>query len=71
LEYFFSDNLLCQLDDTQFILVILSVLIQKILSDCITKAGIWNDDSQIDDGRVIRLPVSKLDPHCTVTIEAL
>jgi len=44
---------------------------EKILSDCITKAGVWKDDSQIDDGRVIRLPVSKSDPHCTVSIEAL
>jgi Holliday junction resolvase RusA-like endonuclease len=44
---------------------------EKILSDCITKAGIWKDDSQIDDGRVIRLPVSKADPHCEVSIEAL
>jgi len=44
---------------------------EKILSDCITKAGIWKDDSQIDDGRVIRLPVSKSDPHCEVSVEAL
>lgn len=44
---------------------------EKILSDCLTKARIWNDDSQIDDGRVIRLPVSKSDPHCMVMIAAL
>lgn len=44
---------------------------EKILSDCLTKAGIWNDDSQIDDGRVIRLPVCKADPHCEVIVDAI
>lgn len=44
---------------------------EKILSDCFTKAGIWDDDCQIDDGRVIRLPVDKENPRCEVTIEVL
>jgi len=44
---------------------------EKLLSDAITKAHVWNDDSQISDGRVIRLPVDKNNPHCDVYIEAL
>ncbi len=30
--------------------------LDKILSDCMTKAGVWHDDSQIDDFRFKRMP---------------
>ena len=44
---------------------------EKILSDCMTKAGIWDDDCQIDDGRVIRLQVDRASPRCEVYVEAI
>lgn len=30
--------------------------LQKVLLDSLTKAGVWADDSQIDDLRIVRLP---------------
>jgi crossover junction endodeoxyribonuclease RusA len=43
----------------------------KAVLDCITHAGIWKDDCQVHELRVTRAGVSKSDPHCDVTIEAL
>lgn len=31
----------------------------KILEDCLTHAGIWTDDEQVDDLRIIRMGVTK------------
>ena len=31
----------------------------KILCDTLTHAGVWDDDEQVDDLRIIRMPVEK------------
>jgi crossover junction endodeoxyribonuclease RusA len=42
---------------------------EKILSDSITKAGLWKDDSQIDKLTLIRLPTNKDCPQVYIEIE--
>jgi crossover junction endodeoxyribonuclease RusA len=44
---------------------------EKILSDSITKAGLWGDDSQIDRITLRRMHVDKEDPHVHVVIEEI
>lgn len=43
----------------------------KSLLDALTHAGVYEDDSQIDELSVTRGPVSPPDGHCVVLIESL
>ena len=43
----------------------------KGIFDCITHAGIWKDDCQVDDMRITRMSVDKGNPRCECIIEAL
>jgi len=43
----------------------------KGCQDALTKAGIWADDVQVDDLRVLRMPVDKLNPRCDVEVTIL
>lgn len=45
--------------------------LDKVLTDCITKAGVWIDDSHIDDIRFIRKPYDKTNPRVEATIAEL
>jgi len=45
--------------------------LDKLLSDCITKCGVWEDDSNIDDLRFIRQPIDRENPRVIATIEEL
>ncbi len=40
----------------------------KPLCDALTKAGVWEDDSQIDDLRIVRGPVDKANPRIEIEI---
>ena len=40
----------------------------KALLDAITKAGVWLDDEQIDELKIIRCPVDKKSPRAEVEI---
>lgn len=42
--------------------------VEKACCDSLTKAGVWEDDSQIDDLRIRRMPVDRGDPRVEVTI---
>lgn len=39
----------------------------KLPLDCLTKAGVWSDDSKIDDLRIVRGGLDR-EPHLMVTI---
>jgi len=41
---------------------------QKAACDSLTKAGVWTDDSQIDDLRIRRMPVDRRNPRIEVSI---
>ena len=43
----------------------------KTTEDALTKAGVWIDDSQIDDEHLVRGAISRTDPRCEVTISVL
>jgi crossover junction endodeoxyribonuclease RusA len=44
--------------------------VAKTLKDALTRAGTWQDDSQVDDLRVVR-GTPEADPFVIVTIEEL
>ena len=44
---------------------------EKLLSDTLTKAGVWADDSQIVYGVVKKMPIDKESPRVEVIITAL
>lgn len=43
----------------------------KPLFDALTQAGIWKDDEQVDDFRVVRGPIIVPDGGCRVSIEPI
>ena len=43
----------------------------KTTEDALTKAGVWEDDSQIDCLQISRGPISRTNPRCEVTIEVI
>lgn len=43
----------------------------KTTEDALTKAGVWLDDSQIDDEHLVRGPISRDKPRVEVTISVL
>lgn len=45
--------------------------LDKLLSDCLTKCGVWEDDSNIDDLRFVRQHFDKENPRIIATIEEL
>jgi Holliday junction resolvase RusA-like endonuclease len=44
---------------------------EKLLSDCITHAKVWRDDQQVDDARLLRMPVDASCPRVEVRIREL
>lgn len=45
--------------------------LDKVLSDCFTKAGVWTDDFNIDDLRFVRGSIDREFPCIVATIEEL
>jgi crossover junction endodeoxyribonuclease RusA len=45
--------------------------LEKQLSDAMQTYGVFDDDSQIDDLRIVRGPINKADPHVLVRVEAI
>ncbi len=43
----------------------------KVVLDSLQHYGVFDDDSQIDDLRIVRGPVNKADPHVLVRVEAI
>lgn len=43
----------------------------KATNDALQCCGVFDDDSQIDDLRIVRGPVNKADPHVLVRVEAI